>query len=122
MNFESLTKNIESPPHHQQHNAHHPNFLSAPHGHNYHNNQGHYSTGHFDNNHYHQNIPQYDRAQYVTMNINMNMYPKVLNMNMNPQQTTNNYLQQQPNINTFANQFLGQQQQQFEPLKKTHQN
>jgi hypothetical protein len=43
------------------------------------------------------------------MNINMNMYPKVMNINMSP--NTSNYLpQQQPpqNNNSFANQFLGQ--------------
>lgn len=89
----------------------------------YHNNQGHYSVGHFGSNTsnpYHQNIPQHDRAQYVTMNINMNMYPKVMNINMNPHQTTNHYLQQPQNHQNhqFANQFLGQHQQQSEPYKQ----
>ena len=43
----------------------------------------------------HQNqAPQYDKAQYITMNINMNMYPKVMNINMSTPP------QQQPMMNT----------------------
>lgn len=127
INFESLIKNNDPPkvPHQQQQQHHqHNNYLLNPNANHFHQNAGHYSTGHFGNHpqpqqHYHQG---YDRAQYVTMNINMNMYPKVMNINMNPQ--TNNYLQPQqiqqplPNylapqtqpqqINQFADHFLGQ--------------
>jgi len=85
----------------------HQNFLINPNNHHYHNQQGHYSTGHF-NNLYQQSAPQYDKAQYVTMNINMNMYPNVMNLNMNPQNTTNNNYYQQPNNSQNFNQFLGQ--------------
>lgn len=41
-------------------------------------------------------MPQFDKAQYVTMNINMNMYPGVMNINMHqphPQPT--------PHLNHF---------------------
>jgi hypothetical protein len=114
INFDSLIKNHE--PQQQPHN----NYLLNPHTNHFHNNQGHYSAGHFNNQvpQYHQNIPQFDKAQYVTMNINMNMYPKVMNINMGPQ-TTNNFLtgqSNQPSSNAnFTNQFLGQTQPQKQP-------
>ena len=63
---------------------------------------GHYNA--------HQNqAPQYDKAQYITMNINMNMYPKVMNINMStpPQQQPIQAPQSNPQTSAFNNQFLG---------------
>lgn len=108
------------PPHHSQ--PVHNNYLLNPSVPHYHTNAGHYSTGHFGNHPAYNNHQQYERPQYVNMNINMNMYPKVLNINMSPQ-TNNNYLQQpmpqqqsipQQQNNMFADQFLGQQVKQNE--------
>jgi hypothetical protein len=70
-------------------------------------NAGHYSMGHFGG---HQNqTPQYDKAQYITMNINMNMYPKVMNINMStpPLQQPAVNTQPSPQTTNFSTQFLG---------------
>lgn len=109
INFDNLLKNHQPQP--QTHNNYqinsHPNHFQHA---------GHYSAGHFNSQmpNYNQHAPQYDRAQYVTMNINMNMYPKVMNVNVNPQ-TTNNYINPQPVQSVsqdFSSHFLGQTPQQ----------
>lgn len=109
INFDNLLKNHQPQP--QTHNNYqinsHPNHFQHA---------GHYSAGHFNGQmpHYNQHASQYDRAQYVTMNINMNMYPKVMNVNVNPQ-TTNNYINPQPVqpvSQDFSSHFLGQTPQQ----------
>lgn len=105
INFDNLLKNHQPPqqPHNNyQINSHANHFQHA----------GHYSAGHFNGQmqQYNQQVTQYDRAQYVTMNINMNMYPKTMNVNVNPQ-TTNNYINHQnvqPASHDFSNHFLGQ--------------
>jgi hypothetical protein len=88
--------------------THQNHFLGHPHG----QLQGHHFSNEHQNSHhinFFSQAPHYDKAQYVTMNINMNMYPNVMNVNLNQpyipsnQQTHNpqNYGLQQP----FQQQF-----------------
>lgn len=63
IDFESLLRAKE------EKSGHHNYFLQAP-------DQSTSASHHFSHS-----TPQFDRSQYVTMNINMNMYPKVMNVN-----------------------------------------
>jgi hypothetical protein len=63
IDFESLLRAKEDK------SGHHNYFLHAP--------EQSTSASH----HFSQSTPQFDRSQYVTMNINMNIYPKVMNAN-----------------------------------------
>jgi hypothetical protein len=58
-------------------------------GNNFYYQNAYHSNNHFQPHHHYSNhsMPQYDKTQYVTMNINMNMYPKVMNINMGPYAT-----------------------------------
>ena len=109
INFDNLLKNHQPQP--QTHNRSPLTSKPTPSQHG-----GASSAAHFTGpmSHYSHHPHQYDRAQYVTMNINMNMYPKVMNVNVNPQ-TTNNYINHQPVqpvSQNFSSQFLGQTPQQ----------
>lgn len=56
----------------------HANHFMNPNLAHFQSNAGHYSMGHYGV----QQPQQYDKAQYITMNISMNMYPNVMNINM----------------------------------------
>lgn len=75
-------------------NGFHPNQYATNSQYNHYHSNNHYNPHQQYNTH---SVPQYDKAQYVTMNINMNMYPKVMNINMAPYSTGNH------NPNSYAN-------------------